>query len=70
MHDKTVQFPEEENVLFLSTNMAAVTSVANQQLFFCKIDFKTCKNKKTVGRKISPSFRHNEKIHMAVKNFE
>ena len=30
LHDKTVQFPAEENVLILSTNMAAVTSVANQ----------------------------------------
>ena len=32
LHDKTVQFPAEENALFLSTNMAAVTSVASQQL--------------------------------------
>ena len=31
LHDKTVQFPAEEKALFLSTNMAAVTSVANQQ---------------------------------------
>ena len=31
LHDKTVQFPVEENALFLSSDMAAVTSVANQQ---------------------------------------
>ena len=32
--DKRVQFPAEENALFLSTNRAAVTSVANQQFYW------------------------------------
>ena len=31
LHDKRVQFPAEENALFLSPSMAAMTSAANQQ---------------------------------------
>ena len=31
LHDKRVKFPAEGNALFLSTSMAAMTSVANLQ---------------------------------------
>ena len=36
LHDKRVKFPAEENALFLSTSMAAVTSAANQQSYIPK----------------------------------
>ena len=32
LHENRVYFPEEGNVLFLATNMAGMTSLANQQL--------------------------------------